>query len=145
MISGCFASLKDLGSRRKSGGGGGGEESMAGTNHPANQFFSVLWATFKLVRLLWFIRMPAYKVNVVIVTFASPKCCCCGCLHCLHALVLFFGVPQIMEKYADDAVVIDKQCRCFKHMLRSAGPHFESCAQAFSQQIAHSFQRHPSG
>ena len=33
--------------------------------------------------------------------------------------------------------------RCFKHMLRSAGVHFASCAQGFAAQLAESFSRRP--
>eukprot|EP00750_Incisomonas_marina_P015009 INCI18051.3.p1 GENE.INCI18051.3~~INCI18051.3.p1 ORF type:complete len:962 (+),score=128.27 INCI18051.3:108-2888(+) len=93
MISGCFCSLSHLGRIGKDGAGG----ALVGASHPTNQFFKVLWPTFR----------------------------------------------DVMKKYADNPDVVEKQCRCFKHMLRSAGVHFESAAGVFAKQIGESFSRHP--
>ena len=43
MISGCFCSLSHLGRIGKDGAGG----ALVGASHPTNQFFKVLWPTFR--------------------------------------------------------------------------------------------------
>ena len=69
MIGGCFASLRDLGSRRRDQAAAA---EMAGRKHPANMFFGYLWSTFR----------------------------------------------RVLQNYADDADVVEKQCRFVSKLRR---------------------------